>query len=76
MNDQLLERLTSGDHFMWLLMACIAIVAIVCGAIRSVVASISRERSRREIAAYIAEGSINAEQGQKLMSAGDPKKCM
>ncbi len=76
MNEQLVERLTSGDHLMWVLMASIAIVAIVCGAIRSVVGSIARERSRREIAAYIAEGSLSAEQGQKLMSAGDPKKCV
>ena len=29
------------------------------------------EQSRREIAAYIAEGSMTPEQGERLMAAGD-----
>lgn len=29
----------------------------------------SRERSRREIAAYIAEGSMTPEQGERLLKA-------
>ena len=29
------------------------------------------ERTRREIAAYIAEGSMTPEQGERLMKAGD-----
>ncbi|MBL8991428.1 MAG: hypothetical protein JNJ48_07605 [Phycisphaerae bacterium] len=33
-----------------------------------------RERSRREIAAYIAEGSMTPEQGERLMNAG-PRKA-
>lgn len=32
-----------------------------------------REKSRREIAAYIAEGSLSPDQGEKLMRAGDPQ---
>jgi hypothetical protein len=74
MNQQLLERLTSGDQLMWVLGAGIAIVAITGSTIRAVVSSISRERSRREIAAYIAEGSISPEQGAKLMAATEPRK--
>lgn len=34
-----------------------------------IVTSSSRERSRREIAAFIAEGSITPEQGERLMRA-------
>jgi hypothetical protein len=34
--------------------------------------SISRERTRREIAAYIAEGSMTPEQGERLMKADKP----
>ncbi|MCC6322567.1 MAG: hypothetical protein IT438_14155 [Phycisphaerales bacterium] len=30
----------------------------------------ARERTRREIAAYIAEGSMTPEQGERLMKAG------
>lgn len=33
-----------------------------------------REQSRREIAAYIAEGSMTIEQGERLMNAGEEKK--
>jgi len=39
----------------------------------SVIESLGRERSRREIAAYIAEGSMTPEQGERLMRAGKSK---
>jgi hypothetical protein len=38
-------------------------------AITTVIAGFARERSRREIAAYIAEGSISPEQGERLLKA-------
>ncbi|MBX3374258.1 MAG: hypothetical protein KF817_10520 [Phycisphaeraceae bacterium] len=37
--------------------------------LRQILATSARERSRREIAAYIAEGSITAEQGERLIKA-------
>lgn len=49
-----------------------AIVAIV--AIRSatgIMRTHQREKSRREIAAFIAEGSMTPEQGERLMRAGE-----
>lgn len=66
----LAERLTSGGNLFWLLIACVAIVGILAGTITKVISSIARERSRREIAAYIAEGSMTPEQGERLMIAG------
>jgi hypothetical protein len=54
----------------------------VSGLIKAVVAIHStqaREKSRREIAAYIAEGSITPEQGERLMKAdvsGQRASCM
>lgn len=48
----------------------IAIVAIVFGAYRSVSVNSSREKTRREIAAYIAEGSMTPEEGERLLVAG------
>lgn len=48
----------------------IVIVSIVGGIIRSVLATRTREQSRREIAAYVAEGSMSAEEGERLMKAG------
>jgi hypothetical protein len=37
--------------------------------IAGVATSVSRERTRREVAAYIAEGSMTPEQGEKLLRA-------
>jgi hypothetical protein len=62
-----------GSNLMWVVGGGIAMVAIVASAIKSVVASNARERSRREIAAYIAEGSMTPDQGEKLMKAGNPE---
>lgn len=48
----------------------IAIVAIVMGTIKKIELTKAREQSRREIAAYIAEGSMTPEDGRRLMAAG------
>ncbi len=48
----------------------IAALAILCGTISSVMRQRQREQSRREIAAYVAEGSITPEDGAKLIAAG------
>jgi hypothetical protein len=44
---------------------------VVFGSIVSIVKNMARERTRREIAAYIAEGSMTPEQGERLLRAGD-----
>jgi hypothetical protein len=53
----------------------IAIVAIVFGTIASAVTSVStareRERTRREIAAYVAEGTIDADKAIEMLKVGD-----
>jgi hypothetical protein len=48
----------------------IALVAIVFGAIKSIMQAKAHEESRREIAAYVAEGSISPEDGARLIEAG------
>jgi hypothetical protein len=63
-----------GVNLMWIVIGGIAVTAIVAKSVRSVVTSNARERSRREIAAYIAEGSMTPEQGERLMKAGEPKE--
>ena len=56
----------------------VVVVAIIClavianslfRAITEVLTSFARERSRREIAAYIAEGTLSPDQGERLMKA-------
>lgn len=53
----------------------IAMLAVVGGIIRSVFVNRSREQSRREIAAYVAEGSMTAEEGERLLKAGTLGGC-
>ena len=53
----------------------VAILSIFGGIVRSVVRTRSREQSRREIAAYIAEKSMTPEEGERLMAAGGRKSC-
>ncbi len=54
----------------------IAIVAIVFGILGRTVSSVSktreRERSRREIASYVAEGSIDPDKAAELLRAEPP----
>lgn len=50
----------------------IAVIAILGSYLRSILIGRSREQSRREIAAYVAEGSMSAEEGVRLMDAGMP----
>ena len=41
----------------------------------SAIKGVAKERTRREIAAFIAEGSMSPEQGEKLMKAGKGGSC-
>ena len=52
-----------------------AVIATITGAVRKVRQTKYREESRREIAAYVAEGSMSAEDGAKLLAA-KPKSIL
>lgn len=55
-------------------MFSVAIVAIIAEAIRKTAQTKAREESRREIAAYVAEGSIAPDDAAKLLAAGGSLK--
>ncbi|MCB9848475.1 MAG: hypothetical protein H6814_08685 [Phycisphaeraceae bacterium] len=59
------------DQLLFLVGGVIAVVAILSGSACSIIKTRSRERSRSEIAAYIAEGSMTPEEGERLMKAGE-----
>lgn len=48
----------------------VAITGILTGYWTKVRVTKEKEQSRRELAAYVAEGSITAEQAEKILSAG------
>jgi hypothetical protein len=71
--SEVLTKLIETDNLIWIGGILVALVAILSSALRGIVSSVARERTRRDIAAYIAEGSMTPEQGEKLMAAGQTK---
>lgn len=53
----------------------IAIIAILVGSIGKMVKHTANERSRREIAAYVAEGSINPDDAKKILETKVKGSC-
>lgn len=53
----------------------VAVVAIVAGSITSVTVNRSRERTKREIAAYVAEGSLDPDKAVEMLKAGGAKNA-
>ncbi len=75
MTDDELMRMVLRDEVLMPVLFFVGIILVVL--IRSaagVITSVARERTRREIAAFIAEGAMSPEQGEKLMKAGG-KQC-
>ncbi len=48
---------------------------IVLSTLKSVAINRSREQTKRELAAYMAEGSISAEDAEKILNHRDNGKC-
>jgi bacteriorhodopsin len=65
----------AASNWFWTVIGTIAIISIIFGSVKSMVKSSHRERTRREIAAYIAEGSMSPEQGERLMNAKSGDRC-
>lgn len=60
----------AAEYWVMTMIAAMVVCCSLFSAVKSMVKYSARERTRREIAAYIAEGSLNAEQGERLMKAG------
>ncbi len=52
----------------------VAIVGIVAGAMHAAADTRQREQTRRELAAYVAEGTISPDDAAKILAAGGKKK--
>ena len=70
-------ELFQHDNFIAVLaitLGCLTgMVAIVGGTISTALRSRAKEQSRREIAAYVAEGTIEADKAVEMLNAGMPK---
>lgn len=63
---QIIEK---EELFFVLVIAGSITVVSVIKALTGMIARLAHERTRREVAAYIAEGSMTPEQGERLLAA-------
>lgn len=64
--SQVLQR----GYFPWVLVVGGIVICSIAKHTAGAITGVAKERTRREIAAFIAEGSMSPEQGEKLMKAG------
>ena len=68
--NELIDTLAKHfEVFLGVLITGGILVTAVLRTITTIIVTGSRERSRREIAAYIAEGSLSPDQGERLLRA-------
>lgn len=69
--ESLLQQLLSrGDLFFATLVAGSILVGMLIKSVTAVLTTASRERTKREIAAYVAEGSMTPEQAERILRSG------
>lgn len=73
-NEVIQEIVTNEDKFVFVLVAGAILVGMFIRNVARVLTGVSRERTKRDVAAYIAEGSMTPEQGERLIKAGD-RRC-
>lgn len=75
--ETFLEQLTTRGEFLQFVIFSggigIALVAIIGGMIKHMVVSRAREQTKRELAAYVAEGSIDPDKAVEIINAGRKK---
>jgi hypothetical protein len=49
---------------------CIAAISIIFGSVKATIVGKQREQTKRELAAYVAEGTISAEKAVEILNAG------
>jgi hypothetical protein len=69
MSHEAFDRLIS-DYFPLIAIGGFVFAIVLIRTIAGVFKTSARERTRREIAAFIAEGSMTPEQGERLLNAG------
>lgn len=73
--NELVHRLLDEETLFLLVGGLCFIVFAIAGTIGSTIKSVAKERTRREIAAYIAEGSMTPDQGERLLKANKKEGC-
>lgn len=69
MEDIIHEIIAKEEILFVLVIACAITIISIVKAFTGMIARLASERTRREVAAYIAEGSMTPEQGEKLLAS-------
>lgn len=69
------EIVSEEAKFIPSLVAVTIILGMCVRAVARIVTGISREKTRREVSAYVAEGSMTPEHGERLLQAGQRRSC-
>ncbi|MCC6427388.1 MAG: hypothetical protein IT435_11275 [Phycisphaerales bacterium] len=65
-----LERLTAdSDNVQFMMGVALAVLIVAIVVTGRTIRAVAREKTKREIAAYIAEGSMSPEQGERLIKS-------
>jgi hypothetical protein len=69
--EQIIQEIIRKEELFFVLVIAGSITIVsVFKALTGMVGRLAHERTRREVAAYIAEGSMSPEQGERLLAAG------
>ena len=63
------DKLTEMPNPIFIIGGAVAIVAILAGTATKIVVGRSREQTKREIAAYVAEGTIDPDKAVEMLKA-------
>jgi len=80
MVDELIHNLTSSEDILipfiiFTVGGLIAIIAIIFSTIKKTAVTKQREQTRRELAAYVAEGSMTPDDAERLLRAEPNRSC-
>lgn len=71
MSELIHDVINNDDLILPLIIAGSILIGMFFKGVTRIITSSARERTKREIAAYIAEGSMTPEQGERILKAGD-----
>lgn len=69
MENIIQQLLDNQETMLMLLIAGTVVICSAFSAVTKIATGLARERTRREIAAYIAEGSMSPEQGERILNS-------
>lgn len=63
-----------GNELFWPILGAVGVVAILAGTFSSVLNTRQREQTRREVAAYVASGSIDKDTAVAILKTGQSEE--